>query len=66
MHVFEILHTAVHLLPVKTVPECIMMICSVCVVKERAADDSKEVEGFQQLLLARTQVHSEILSTGSD
>ena len=26
------------------------------VVQERAADDSKEVEGFQQLLLARTQV----------
>lgn len=25
-------------------------------VQERAADDSKEVEGFQQLLLARTQV----------
>lgn len=24
--------------------------------QERAADDSKEVEGFQQLLLARTQV----------
>ncbi|CAL8374409.1 unnamed protein product [Boreogadus saida] len=27
------------------------------VLMERAADDSKEVEGFQQLLLARTQVH---------
>lgn len=27
-------------------------------VQERAADDSKEVEGFQQLLLARTQVSS--------
>lgn len=26
-------------------------------VQERAADDSKEVEGFQQLLLARTQVN---------
>lgn len=45
-----------------------MMICfvCVCVIKERAADDSKEVEGFQQLLLARTQVHSGILSTGSN
>lgn len=31
-------------------------------VQERAADDSKEVEGFQQLLLARTQVSSHISS----
>lgn len=30
-----------------------------CFVQERAADDSKEVEGFQQLLLARTQVSSQ-------
>lgn len=31
--------------------------CSSSFVQERAADDSKEVEGFQQLLLARTQVN---------
>lgn len=31
-------------------------------VQERAADDSKEVEGFQQLLLARTQVNLDIIS----
>lgn len=32
-------------------------------VQERAADDSKEVEGFQQLLLARTQVTSPVPSS---
>ena len=33
------------------------LICSISSIsQERAADDSKEVEGFQQLLLARTQV----------
>uniref|UniRef100_A0A3B3Q9E2 Vacuolar protein sorting-associated protein 52 homolog n=1 Tax=Paramormyrops kingsleyae TaxID=1676925 RepID=A0A3B3Q9E2_9TELE len=36
---------------------------SLCSLNERAADDSKEVEGFQQLLLARTQEFiEEILS----
>lgn len=34
---------------------CVMMVLP-SLVQERAADDSKEVEGFQQLLLARTQV----------
>lgn len=34
-------------------------------MQERAADDSKEVESFQQLLLARTQVHHRVLSSSS-
>lgn len=34
-----------------------VLLVFLCCVQERAADDSKEVEGFQQLLLARTQVN---------
>ncbi|XP_035772027.1 vacuolar protein sorting-associated protein 52 homolog [Neolamprologus brichardi] len=41
----------------------VWLLVFLCCVQERAADDSKEVEGFQQLLLARTQEFiEEILS----
>lgn len=41
-----------------------VLLVFLCCVQERAADDSKEVEGFQQLLLARTQVNMIIVTVG--